>query len=864
MTRRRHRDLAFAPSVAARYAPPDAAPTCGARASEATGTRRVTPSIAGLLFCSGAAGLAYEVLWARDWGLVYGTTAAGAAVVLAAYFAGLALGAPLGARLARGRNGLAVYAALELGIAIAVLGYVALRPGLATLAIGLATAGVPPALLPLVRSAIAFAVLGLPTVLLGATLPAVAAVLPRGDVAGASRLYAWNTLGGAVGAAATGFAGIGWLGLRGSFLAAVALNAIVAGLALGLARRAPRAAAVPRDAGRTGPAAPLPLRPAALAAVVGFAALAAQVLWTRGVAGVLSNSLYSVTLVLTASLLGIVAGAALAGRRLRRDAVPPVGSALAAAAAAIALSRIVLETVPSLSLALIVRLGVTSAAAGLAVEALLVLAVVLVPTTAVATLLPLLLAHAGRDEPSRALGRLLAANTAGGIAGALAGAFVILPRLGLGGGLAAVAACLLAATGLAGKVAWAPTAAAAAAVALVGLRGPLALPWRAPPGDRVLFYRDGAAATVTVTADARGAKRLRVNGQYSLGGTSGLLLEAREAHVPLLLHPAPTRLLHLGVGTGDTIGAASVHPGLAIDGVELVPEVLEAAALFAPENRDVLRRPGVRLVPDDARSFLLGTGATWDVIVSDLFLPWAAGAASLYSLDFYRLGLAHLGAGGLYCQWLPLHQLAVGDLAAIVATFTAAFPHADLWLAYHRNTTPLAALIGSPAPLAPDGDTIRRRLAAPDVREAAGGVGIVEPLDLAVLWVGDGATLRRATAAAVRITDDRPALERSAPAAYFHQERLAPAALEWIAGALAPGDGPIRGAPARVDLRRALLDAQRALLRGDRPAELRAYLDAFALAPDLPTTRHALAAIARERRAAGDVATAAGIEGVLD
>src|SRR5262249_10496074 len=158
------------------------------------------------------------------------------------------------------------------------------------------------------------------------------------------------------------------------------------------------------------------------------------------------------------------------------------------------------------------------------------------------------------------------------------------------------------------------------------------------------------------------------------------------------------RMLHLGVGTGDTIGAALMHPDVTVDGVELVAETLAAAALFAPENHGVLENPRAHLVADDARSHLLASVASYDVILSDLFLPWTAGTASLYALDFYRLGLTHLAPGGLWCQWLPLHQLAVGDLEAIVATFATAFPHVELFVAYHRSATPLAALIGSAAP----------------------------------------------------------------------------------------------------------------------------------------------------------------------
>ena len=343
---------------------------------------------------------------------------------------------------------------------------------------------------------------------------------------------------------------------------------------------------------------------------------------------------------------------------------------------------------------------------------------------------------------------------------------------------------------------------------------------------------------------------LRVNGQYSLGGSAGLLLEERQAHLPLLLHPRPTRLLALGVGTADTVGAALAHPGLRVDAVELVPEVLAAAAVFVRENRGALADPRARFVVDDARSFLLAAPGTYDVILSDLFLPWTAGTAYLYSADFYRVGLAHLRPGGLYCQWLPLHQLAVPDLEAIVASFTAAFPHVQLWVAYHRSATPLAALVGSAEPLGADAQPLRARAAGATLAPALAAAGLADPRDLDVLYVSDGARLRTATAGVALITDDRPRLEFTAPAAFFHQEGLARAALAWVAARLDPRPAPIGGAS--FALRAALLRAQLALLAGDGAGELGAYLDAFALGPEVPAVRAALAAIARERLAAGD------------
>ena len=68
---------------------------------------RTPPSriLRSLVFASGAAGLAYEISWSRQLGLTFGQTARAAAIVLAAYFLGMAIGYALaGARSARMRE----------------------------------------------------------------------------------------------------------------------------------------------------------------------------------------------------------------------------------------------------------------------------------------------------------------------------------------------------------------------------------------------------------------------------------------------------------------------------------------------------------------------------------------------------------------------------------------------------------------------------------------------------------------------------------------------------------------------------------------------------------------------------------------
>jgi spermidine synthase len=57
-------------------------------------------------------------------------------------------------------------------------------------------------------------------------------------------------------------------------------------------------------------------------------------------------------------------------------------------------------------------------------------------------------------------------------------------------------------------------------------------------------------AAVSVVADPGGHVHLKVNNHYQMGGTSSAYSDRRQAHIPLLLHPAPQRALFLGLGTG--------------------------------------------------------------------------------------------------------------------------------------------------------------------------------------------------------------------------------------------------------------------------------------------------------------------------
>ena len=255
-----------------------------------------------LFFLSGACGLVYQVVWARMLTVVFGATVLAVSTVLSAFMAGLALGSfLLGRRVDRVRRPLRVFALLEAGVGSYALLFPTLCGEIGSSAAGLLPALGPEgggALYPALRFATSFALLLVPTVLMGATLPALTKfVVHRLSEVGmrVGLLYGVNTLGAVAGVVLITFFLMEALGLETSTYAVAAVNFTVAAVAWLIDRRLPVAAAQPaeaavpqRPADSTPAPAGSPVLPGYLLAVViagfglsGFAALGYEVAWLR-------------------------------------------------------------------------------------------------------------------------------------------------------------------------------------------------------------------------------------------------------------------------------------------------------------------------------------------------------------------------------------------------------------------------------------------------------------------------------------------------------------------------------------------------------------------------------------------------------
>jgi spermidine synthase len=201
-------------------------------------------------------------------------------------------------------------------------------------------------------------------------------------------------------------------------------------------------------------------------------------------------------------------------------------------------------------------------------------------------------------------------------------------------------------------------------------------------------------------------------------------------------------------------------PGVdAVDVVEIVPGVVDAAHRFEMLNHGVARDPRVRLYANDGRNHLLLHPGPWDVITCDPVHP-LYGSAALYSLDFFELARSRLAPGGIVCQYLPLHRMPDDAFRRAIATFQNAFP--ESWVLFGIGH---AMFLGSDQPIQLDWQRWQEILDHHSLRDDLGASALSTPAQIAALLQLDPDGCR-AVGRGEPSTDLHPRLEFLAPAAY--------------------------------------------------------------------------------------------------
>lgn len=720
-------------------------------------------------FLSGAAGLIYEVCWIRRAALVFGSTVHALSTVLAVFFLGLAIGSHLFGGLARRvARPLRLYALLEAALALLALASLPLFSFAEPLygSAFRAFSGTP-ALLMAARVLLVALVILPPAVLMGGTLPLFCRrfVRERARIGGSvGFLYGVNTLGAATGCALAGFWLLPNLGLARSIAAGAALSLVSGAVvwALRIERAAPQPVAAdpaPSDARARTAATAQPARAAwvigALVFFAGFSALGLEVLWTRYLALLFRNTVTTYTLTLTVVLGGIVIGSVLGSRffdgRLRHSLV------FGALQVASALSVLFLMKLPPEFW--------RGIGGELATDALLMLPAAVLSGAA----FPLAVRMVVSDPALAAsgVGRIAALNTLGGIAGSLLVGFVALPSLGLERSL-----YLLTALGLAsGFVAWfgleRPRARAGRLVAaVIAVAAAVAIPllartrvpddFLARPEERV-SVREGLMSNLAVVK-REGVLFFEIDRLWQ--GQDRKTHQIMAAHLPLVLHPDPRRVLVVGAGAGQTPARVTYYPVEQLDCVDIEPAVFDVIR----DHFDAawMSDPRVTLMREDGRNFIAHTRAEYDVVSLEVGQMFRPGVGAFYTSDFYAQARARLKPGGLLSQFVPIGFLSPDAFRSVIASFLAVFPQSTLWY----NTTEFL-LIGANA----DRFTLDpRRLdllsANPRVRDDLsfghwGGrdLWLNQPRVFLGAYLCGPQALAELASGAARYRDDRPVLE---------------------------------------------------------------------------------------------------------
>jgi spermidine synthase len=746
--------------------------------------RLIRALILALFVLSGAAALIYEVVWFQLLRLTIGASAISLGIILATFMGGLCLGSFYYHRFVKDRHHpLAAYGLLELGIGAFGILNPLLLPMIGGLYFNVSGYGYGDIIL---RGSLAALFLLPPTILMGATLPAISRWVAHSRQGAASLgfFYAANIAGAVLGCTLAGFYLLRVYDIYVASGVAVLANVLGGVLALALARRTPaRVQGV--ETSRPGE---LPLRTAPdvartrvlwLIGLSGVTALGAQVVWTRLLSLYFGGTVYTFSVILAVFLVGLGLGS-MAGTRLAQTSYRPL----------LVLAATQLLLLPALWWAqfaiqdVIHNLFFFGIPPGIQITEpnwiarsfndVIVAAVVLTPATVLwGASFPLAMVLASGDgrDPGRFTGQVYAANTLGAVVGAVVWSMLLIPTIGTRSAqqvLMVVALTAVAIVWLPQAIkqiregARAPQFTTALSIVLVTVGLIALLPkanydlmafgraqeqWGA---GEFLTVQEGINSTVMVSLEIKRntqeIRQLHVSGKVVASNTlEDMRLQRQLGHLPVLVHENPKSVLVIGFGAGVTAGVFTRYQEIErIVIIEIEPAVPRASSRhFKSQNHDVANDPRTEIIIDDGRHFLATTDEKFDIITTDPIHPWMKGAASLYTSEFYELVKARLNPGGVITQWVPMYESDESAVKSQIASFFEAFPEGSVWNSQERLMGYDLTLLGHVLPLKiNDAASYARLTDNIHARDSLLGIGIKGLPDLFKLYSGNRSDLR--------------------------------------------------------------------------------------------------------------------------
>jgi len=730
--------------------------------------RRFLPALFFLFIGSGCAALIYEIVWFQLLQLVIGSSAISLGILLGTFMGGMCLGSlALPRVISARRHPLQVYAALEAGIGVFALLILFGMP----LVGGVYTAWAGSGITGIILRAIAAGICLLPpTIMMGATLPAISRwvkATPEG-VSWLGFFYGGNIAGGVLGSLAAGFYLLRQYDVMIATLVGVAINVGVALVAYVLAGQTQYRAEPVAVRGVTARGTTLVYVAIGLS---GMTALGAEVIWTRLLSLHFGATVYTFSLILAVFLLGLGIGSTI-GASIARDlgnARRTLGWCQLLLCGAMAWAAY--ELTESLPYWPINPYIATTPWFTLQLDLARCMWVVLPGAILWGASFPLALAAVATTEQDAAwlASGVYAANTVGAIIGSMAMSFVLVPWIGSSHAeqvliiVSALSALILLEPSFAGSGAaadgqgrWniAGTVVLAAAMVAAGL---LARSVHPLPGLLVAYGRysatrvgqadiiyvgEGLNASVAVSRLSNGVLNYHNAGKVQASSEpQDMRLQRMLGHLTTLIPTSAKKVVVIGCGAGVTAGAVSIDPAVEHETIAeiepLVPKVV--STYFSEHNFDVVRNPKVHVQIDDARHFIQTTNEKFDAITSDPLDPWVKGAAMLYTKEFFETAKAHLNPGGVMTLFVQLYESNSAAVKSEIATFLDAFPNGVVWGNTNEGKGYDLVLLGQAEPTKIDVDAIEARLQRPEyapVKNSLAQIGMHSAIDLFSTYAG--------------------------------------------------------------------------------------------------------------------------------
>jgi predicted membrane-bound spermidine synthase len=612
--------------------------------------RQVAPLLNVLFFVSGMPALIYQIVWQRVLFAIYGVNAESVAVVVSAFILGLGLGSILGGWLSSRlpRQAIVLFGVSELGVALF---------GASSLHIfhwaSIYTSGTS---LPYT---VAFSVLLLvfPTTMMGATLPLLVQHVIRfsGRIGhSVATLYFVNTFGSAVACYLCATFLLRDFGQSRSVEIAACLNLLVGSVTLVFARgNQGKSAECADDVDPVmldDPAFPMGIA-MLIAGVVGFVALGFEIAWFRVFALASADRAPAFAFLLSIYLAGIAAGSYISGNLMEGKNSPTILYTIG----------IVMLVAGTISVYLPPLVGVV---ARWNISFLTTAPAFFLASALLGSVFPLLcrLGVSVDDRAGRDVSLIYVSNIVGSTAGSLVIGFVLMNHFGLRqislqlSFLAAMTGAFILLFSHRKFQAQHGGTMIAILISLLGISA--ASPLYINLFEKLIFRGAAVSPFASVIENRNGVISVTragaifgggvYDGYFNIDPINDVNMIVR-AFALSAFHPAPKRMLEIGLSSGSWAQVFANHPDLeSLDIVEINPGYLKLIPQY-PAVRSLLQNKKVHIFIDDGRRWLLAhPGKHYDAIVDNNSFYWRDHSSDLLSMDFFRIIRKHLDRGGVY------------------------------------------------------------------------------------------------------------------------------------------------------------------------------------------------------------------------